>query len=79
MYDLQETADRMNALLTNFVLEQEHFKEKFDCSVLVNKVPLQIIRNHLGLSKAYLYLNDIDTLNRFRVKRKALTVVRTIR
>jgi len=65
MYDLQETADRMNALLTNFVLEQEHFKEKFDCSVLVNKVPLQIIRNHLGLSKAYLYLNDIDTLDEF--------------
>lgn len=65
MYDLQETADNMKTILANFVQEQEQFKEKFDCSVLVNKVPLQIIRNHLGLAKAYLYLNDIDTLDEF--------------
>ncbi|MCH5142150.1 MAG: DUF4062 domain-containing protein [Clostridiales bacterium] len=65
MYDLQETADNMKAILSNFIQEQEEFKQKFDCSVLVNKVPLQIIRNHLGLSKAYLYLNDIDTIDEF--------------
>lgn len=65
MYDLQETADSMKAILANFVQEQEQFKEKFDCSVLVNKVPLQIIRSHLGLSKSYLYLNDLDTIDEF--------------
>ena len=65
MNSLQETADNMKAILADFLQEQEHFKEKFDCSVLVNKVPLQIIRTHLGLSKAYLYLNDMDTLDEF--------------
>ncbi len=65
MYDLQEITDNMKSILSNFVQEQEQFKEKFDCSVLVNKVPLQIIRNHLGLSKSYLYLNDLDTIDEF--------------
>lgn len=65
MYDLQETADRMKIMLDNFVEQQDQFVDKFNCSVLVNKVPLQIIRNHLGLSKSYLYLNDIDTIDEF--------------
>ncbi len=65
MYDLQETADRMKTMLDNFVEQQDQFVDKFNCSVLVNKVPLQIIRNHLGLSKSYLYLNDIDTIDEF--------------
>ena len=65
MHNLQETADNMRDILANFVQEQEQFKDKFDCSVLVNKVPLQIIRSHLGLSKAYLYLNDMDTIDEF--------------
>ena len=65
MYDLQETADRMKTMLDNFVEQQDQFVDKFNCSVLVNKVPLQIIRNYLGLSKSYLYLNDIDTFDEF--------------
>lgn len=65
MNDLQETADRMQSMLDNFAEQQEQFIDKFNCSVLVNKVPLQIIRNHLGLTKAYLYLNDMDTLDEF--------------
>ena len=65
MYDLQETADRMKTMLDNFVEQQDQFVDKFNCSVLVNKVPLQIIRNYLGMSKSYLYLNDIDTFDEF--------------
>ncbi len=63
--DLQETTDNIKTVFSDFIREQEQFREKFNCSVLVNKFPLQIIRNYLGLTKSFLYLNDIGTIDEF--------------
>lgn len=65
MYDLQETADSMKSILFNFVNQQEGLVEKFNSTIFANNAPLQIIRYRLGLSKAFLIINDLETLDEF--------------
>lgn len=65
MYDLQETADNMKTILTDFINQQELVAQKFNSAVFANKMPFQIIRTHLGLNRAFLIIDDLDTLDKF--------------
>lgn len=65
MYDLQETADNMKTILADFVNQQELMVQKFNSAVFANKMPFQIIRTHLGLNRAFLIIDDLDTFDEF--------------
>lgn len=64
-YDLQETADKMQSILNDFMTEQQQLVQKINSGIFNNNLTLQYIRNFLGLKNAYLIINDITTLDEF--------------
>jgi hypothetical protein len=70
--DLQEIADEMKLNLADFVKKQEETAKnqeetvnKINSAVFANKLVFRKIREYLGINRAFLIIDDLETLDHF--------------
>lgn len=61
-YDLQETADNIKSLISDFSREKEMLFEKFDCTFITNNYTLTVLKQHIGLKNSAFFANDLESL-----------------
>lgn len=63
VYDLQETADKINNLISIFQEEKEEFFHKFDGSIFAQNKTLRYIQSKLGIINFSLYVENLPALD----------------
>ena len=64
-YDLQESADRMKEIISDFECQKEEFFTKFNSVTFMSNRVLFTIKTLLGMKKSTFFAADIDALDEF--------------
>lgn len=64
-YDLQESVQRVNDIISNFRDEKEEFFKKFDSSIFASNPTLTFIKSKLGMEKSAFFARNAEALDEF--------------
>lgn len=62
-YDLQQSADQMKAIISDFKEQKNEFFKKFDASIFTSNYTIKKIKQLLGLEKASIFAKDVTALD----------------
>jgi len=73
-YDLQQTADNIKSLISDFREEENAFFNKFSSSIFANNMTINRILEFLGTKKLSIFAKDLTTLDEFMLLLKFISV-----
>lgn len=73
-YDLQQTADNIKSLISDFREEENAFFNKFSSSIFANNMTINRILEFLGAKKLSIFAKDLTALDEFMLLLKFISV-----
>lgn len=67
VYDLQQTADKINDLIGTFNEQKEEFFDKFESTIFAQNKTLRYIQSKLGIKNFSFYVKNLDALDELMI------------